>query len=291
MRRGILVCLSALAIVLTVAVRPAGAQSRDERDVRAVLDRVFQTFNSVDEKVAKQVFAEFSATAGPIYPPFLPTASSTAELERHLSEVLAQASARKFQVTSGPNIRVERNLAWAAFTWRSDMTMKDGSQGSYDGRTTLAFRKEGRNWRITHVHSSLPARMPPTASALKQEGQAVIQVERAAWEALKNKDLNALSDYFTENSSLFSQGQAYRTSGRTDLLRGLENWINQGELRSYQMLDPQVEVVGDTAVLTYYFTAVEVRGGKDYNRAGKVSLVFVKQGRKWRVLHEHVSTN
>jgi ketosteroid isomerase-like protein len=291
MRRGILVCFSVLTLGLTVAVRPAGAQSRDERDVRAVLDRVFQTFNSVDEKVAKQVFAEFSATASPIYPPFLPSVGSTAELERHLSEVLAQASARKFQTTSGPNIRVERNLAWAAFTWRSEISMKDGSQASYDGRTTVAFRKEGRNWRITHVHSSLPARMPPSASALKLEGQAVIQVERAAWEALKSKDLNALSDYFSENASRFSQGQAYRTSGRADLLRELENWISQGELRSYQMLDPQVEVVGDTAVLTYYFTVAEVRGGKDYKRAGKVSLVFVKQGGKWRVLHEHVSTN
>jgi ketosteroid isomerase-like protein len=133
--------------------------------------------------------------------------------------------------------------------------------------------------------------MPPSASALKLEGQAVIQVERAAWEALKSKDLNALSDYFSENASRFSQGQAYRTSGRADLLRELENWISQGELRSYQMLDPQVEVVGDTAVLTYYFTVAEVRGGKDYKRAGKVSLVFVKQGGKWRVLHEHVSTN
>jgi ketosteroid isomerase-like protein len=208
-----------------------------------------------------------------------------------MSQMLSQLSARKFQVTSGPNVQVDRNTALATMTWRAEMTMKDGSRAASDGRATVAFRKEGRNWKITHVHSSLPARMPLSASALKEEGQTVIKTERAAWEAVKNKDLNALADYFAENASMFSEGQAYRTSGRAELLRGLENWLSQGELRSYQMLDPQVEVVGETALLTYYFTESGVRAGKDYTRAGKASLVLVKQDGRWRVLHEHVSAN
>lgn len=280
-----------VVIVLAGAARPVEAQSREERDVRAVLDRVLQTFNSVDEKVAKAALAEFSASASPMFPPFISSLGSPSELDRQMSQMLSQLSARKFQVTSGPNVQVDRNLGIATFTWHSEMTMKDGSRNTADGRATVAFRKEGKNWKVTHFHSSLPARMPPSASLLKEEGQAVINTERAAWEAVKNKDLNALSDYFAENASMFSEGQAYRISGRAELQRGLETWVNQTELRSYQMLDPQVDVVGDTALLTYYFTESGVRGGKDYTRAGKVSLVFVKQGGKWRALHEHVSAN
>jgi len=47
------------------------AQSRDERDVRALLDRAFQAANSVDDKLSQQNLTEHSRSGGPFFPPFV----------------------------------------------------------------------------------------------------------------------------------------------------------------------------------------------------------------------------
>jgi ketosteroid isomerase-like protein len=290
MRR--LVFLLMLAVLLAgVAPAPAQAQSRDEEAIRALIDRAFQADSSVDEKVAKQILGDHSSSAGPFFPPFVASLASVAEVEQLVGKALADLSARKVSATSPINVHVDKNLAWAALTWRADMTFKDGTRRSFDGRSTVTFVREGKNWKFAHWHDSLPAPFPLSAAALQGEADAVLQVERNAWEAAKNKQLDALVDYFAEDASVFGGGQAYRLRGKADIMRDVEAWIKQTDLRSYQMLDPEVKVLGDTALLTYYFTESGVRDGKDFSNAGKMTMVFVKQGGKWRVLHEHESVN
>ncbi len=64
-------------------------------------------------------------------------------------------------------------------------------------------------------------------------------------------------------------------TGKADLVRGLAVDMESTELRSYQMLEPQVRILGDTALLTYYFT-------EEGSSAGDGT---------WRALQEHRSTN
>jgi len=288
-----------LVILLTclfVACQVAGtclaqAQTRDEQAIRALIDRAIQADSSVDEKVARQILGDHSSSAGPFFPLYVPSVASVAGVDQLVSQALAAVSARSVSATSPINVRVDKNLAWATLTWRADITFKDGTRRSFDGRSTATFVREGKNWKFAHWHDSLPAQPPPSASELQAEAAAVLQVERNAWEAAKNKQLEALADYFAEEASVFGGGQAYRLRGRADIMRDMEAWIKQTDLQTYQILDPEVKVLGDTALLTYYFTESGVRDGKSYSSAGKMSMVFVKQGGKWRVLHEHESAN
>ena len=71
----------------------------------------------------------------------------------------------------------------------------------------------------------------------------------------------------------------------------MEARFKQGDVLSYQLLDPQVQVLGDAALMTYYYSETGMRDGKSYSNAGKISMVFVKQGGKWRGLHEHIAQN
>lgn len=57
------------------------------------------------------------------------------------------------------------------------------------------------------------------------------------------------------------------------------------------MLDPQVQVFGDTALLTYYYSESGVSNGKEFSSNGKASIVFVSQDGKWKAMHEHLSAN
>ena len=80
-------------------------------------------------------------------------------------------------------------------------------------------------------------------------------------------------------------------TGKANLVRGLAVDMESTELRSYQMLEPQVRVLGDTALLTYYFTEEGFSTGKEFSNAGKISVVFVRRDGTWRALQEHRSTN
>jgi ketosteroid isomerase-like protein len=267
----------------------ARAQSRDERDIRALLDRAFQAASSVDEKVVRQSLSDYNAGAGPFFPPFAANLNTVADVESQMIQTLAQLSARSVSPSGPINIKVDKNLAWATFPWKADMTFKDGTRRGFNGRSTVTFGRDRKNWKFAHWHHSLPAPAPLTGSALQAEADAVLKVERNAWEAAKNKQMDAFTDYFAEDASMFGEGQAYRVRGKPDLMRGLEAWISQNDLRSYQMLEPQVQVEGNTALLTYYFSVAGTRAGKDFSESGKVTMVYVKQDGKWRVLHEHVS--
>jgi uncharacterized protein (TIGR02246 family) len=267
----------------------ARAQSREERDIRAVIDRAIQAASSVDANVVQQSFADYSAGAGPFFPPFAASLNSVADVQAASSRILGQVSARTLTPTGPSNIKVDKNLAWAEFPWKYDLTFKDGTRQSYEGRTTVTFARERKNWKITHWHHSIPASMPLTGAALQAEADAVLKVERDAWEAVKNKNIDALSDYYAEDASMFSEDQAYRIRGKADLVRAMKALIDQIDVASYQMLDPQVQVLGNTALLTYYFSLTGTSGGENFSHSGKISVVFVKQDGKWRVLHDHSS--
>lgn len=281
--------LGLLLITPLVFAGLARAQSREERDIRAVLDRAIQSANSVDMKVVQQSLSDYSSGAGPFFPPFSASLNSVADMESVMTQSLGGLSARSVSPTGPIVIKAEKNTGWATFPWKYDLTFKDGTRHSYEGRSTVTFVRERKNWKIAHWHHSIPAPMPLTGSALQAEADAILKIERDAWEAAKNKQLEALSDYFVEDASMFGEGQAYRVRGKADLMRAMEAWINQNDLTSYQMLDPQVQVVGNTALLTYYFSVTGTSAGKGFTHSGKISMVYVKQDGKWRVLHEHSS--
>ncbi|MFQ5817523.1 MAG: nuclear transport factor 2 family protein [Terriglobia bacterium] len=280
-----------LLIAVIASASALQAQSRDERAVRALLDRLFQAGNSVDIGVVRQTLGEYGRGAGPFYPPFEARLASVAEVEALLGQYLGQVSARSYQPTSPVKVQVDRRSAWATYTWRMDLTFKDGTRRSLAGRTTLTFVKEGRNWRVAHWHSSLPTPLPPTASALQAEEQAILQVVRNGWEAVRTKQMEQIAAFFANAASIFYDDQAYRVQGKQAIVRDFEAWLAQTSLHSYQILDPQVQVLGDTAILTYYFTDSGVTAGKEFTHAGKISVVFTKQDGTWRALHQHISLN
>jgi ketosteroid isomerase-like protein len=280
-----------VAIVLISNVGALKGQSRDEKAVRAIIDRLVQANNSVDEKVARQVLADLDGNGGPFFLPFTAAVDSASGLEPMVTQLLSQLSARTFSITGPLAVHVDKNLGWAAFSWRAEFTFKDGTHDSLEGRTTAAFSRDGKVWKVSHWHSSMPGSFPLTKTALDAEAQAIIQVERNAWDAVKNKQLDKMEDYFADDSSMFVADQAYRVSGKPQIMSNLKGWLSSSDLRSYQLLDPQVRVFGNTALLTYYFSEAGVSGGKDFSEAGKFSVVFVKRDGKWRAVHEHESTN
>lgn len=290
MRRAFLFALS-LSLALLLAGAAASAQSREEREVRALLDRFFAATNTVDARQAQQILADHSRSGGPYFPPFAAALHSLAELEALANQSLAQTASRSYRATGPITVNAVNRMAWAAYPWRLELRLKDGTRIEQEGRATVVFVREGDDWKFAHWHSSVVAPAPRNAAAQEAEADAIIGIEREAWEAIQNRNADALAGYFADGASLFQEGSAYRMTGKANLLRGLTAHMQATQLRSFQLLEPRVEIYGDLALLTYYFTEAGVADGKNFSNAGKSSVVFIKQDGAWRALHEHRSLN
>jgi ketosteroid isomerase-like protein len=283
--------LTLLLGLLLLSAAPVRAQSRDARAVRALIDRLIQASNSVDPAVVRQALGEFSTTAGPLFPPFGDPPASVSDLGARVEQTLAGLAARTLVTTTPVTVDADRRSAWSAFSWRAEYTFKDGTRRAFDGRATLIFAKEGRTWKLKHWHSSLPATVPPTAAAVSAEEEKILTIERAIWEAHRNRDLIPVQRYFADDVSLFEDGQAYRVQGKREVLNNFESWLARSELQHYQLLDPKVVVAGDSALLTYYFTESGLRDGRAFQATGKATTVYVRRDGTWQALHAHFSVN
>ena len=171
------------------------------------------------------------------------------------------------------------------------MVHRDGSQHSLKGRDTLIFAKQGKHWKLRHLHSSLPAIAPPTEVSIQVDAKAILDQEHAIWTALRDQKIDTVETSLDENYSTLQDGQAYRIQGKNAYLSSAGDWIAENELRSFQLLDPKLEILGDTALLTYYYISSGLSHNGPFSHSGKASSVYVRKEGKWLALHHHNTLN
>ena len=110
--------------------------------------------------------------------------------------------------------------------------------------------------------------------------KAIIDMESALWEIVKNKQADAFRKYFADNySGVSSDG----VKGINQEVEGVRNV----DLKDYSLADMKVAFPNkDTAVLTYKVTVHGSFQGQDISGVYYASSVWVKQGGKWlAILH------
>lgn len=67
------------------------------------------------------------------------------------------------------------------------------------------------------------------------------------------------------------------------------NWSgNDGDFR-YDLLEPRLQLYGDTAIVSYTFMLTTARNGNISHRTHNESRVLVKENGDWKVVHVHKS--
>ena len=74
---------------------------------------------------------------------------------------------------------------------------------------------------------------------------------------------------------------AGRIQGREDFLAGFRDFRQNATLQEFREHDHQVDVAGDTAVVTFRYDMVYERSKKRYRATGRDLWVFQKQGESW----------
>jgi hypothetical protein len=74
---------------------------------------------------------------------------------------------------------------------------------------------------------------------------------------------------------------AGKIRGRGEFLAGFHDFCQNATIHEYQEQDQQVDVAGDTAVITFRYEMVYVRSGERYRATGRDLWVFQNEDGAW----------
>ncbi len=116
------------------------------------------------------------------------------------------------------------------------------------------------------------------SQATRAEVSATMQRINQAWLERRPEDLAAL---LHPDMTLVFPGFAGRAEGREAIVAGFADFCGNAIVHEYCDTDHQVDVVSDTAVVSFAYEMVYERSGERSRATGRDLWVFVQQGEEW----------
>ena len=121
----------------------------------------------------------------------------------------------------------------------------------------------------------------------------VMAAARAQWNAQaaggpQSEEMATVADDYTE----FNADYPMRLDGKMANSKLYEASEKGGSKPiAAEMMDPKVQVYGDTAILTYSYAGVsQTKDGKTRADTGKSTRVYARQNGQWKLVHAHFSS-
>jgi ketosteroid isomerase-like protein len=119
--------------------------------------------------------------------------------------------------------------------------------------------------------------------------QGILGIEKAMVGIFNAGKIRQLLDHFHPRVVGFSSTKQERITGRAAMKKTFDYYRQASGRMKYRISKPQVQVFGETAIVTFYW-AVELGSGRPRHVIkGRGSHVFALKNRKWQIVHEHFS--
>ena len=116
----------------------------------------------------------------------------------------------------------------------------------------------------------------------------IIALEKQSFDAWRQKDKAFYAKYWSSEMTEFTPWR--RDLGRRgEMMPSFEEDVEAWKLDELRMIDPEVQVYGDIAILIYKERVSGAYLGRRTEYDGKVTMVYLKQNGRWRGLHYHES--
>jgi len=107
------------------------------------------------------------------------------------------------------------------------------------------------------------------------------------WEAIEKEDVTKYATFIHPDFTQFGETDSILRSGKEREVRGVKNWVAGSDNIHTEMEEPQVNVRGNTAWITYYWADSGINGETSFASRGKSTRIFVKENNKWLCIHGH----
>jgi hypothetical protein len=120
--------------------------------------------------------------------------------------------------------------------------------------------------------------------------------KREVWETLRKLndcwtkgDGKDLVNFFHRNMVAITPTNRSRLEGRDACVASWVGFVSMAKVLHWKELDPQIQIHGDSAVVTYYFDMSFEMGGRTIKMGGRDMFVFVREDGKWWAVADQFS--
>jgi uncharacterized protein (TIGR02246 family) len=117
-----------------------------------------------------------------------------------------------------------------------------------------------------------------TSEAARETVETAMRQINGAWQEGRLHDLLGLVH---PDVVMILPGFAGRVAGRDAFVAGFRDFSENATVRKFHDVDHQVDVIGDTAVVSFGYEMVYERDGGRYRATGRDMWVFERRDRSW----------
>jgi ketosteroid isomerase-like protein len=127
--------------------------------------------------------------------------------------------------------------------------------------------------------------------ATRTSHDEIVMLERAALDRWGKGDPGGFLDLYGRDITYFDPVTATRIDGHQAMVEYYRPWIGKIHIARYEMLNPQVVVNGDMALLTYNLVNYmrDAEGAESVGTQWNSTTVFQRSGGAWKTIHSHWS--
>jgi ketosteroid isomerase-like protein len=120
----------------------------------------------------------------------------------------------------------------------------------------------------------------------KQEVWKVLRALNDAWTKGNPDDLVG---YFHKDMVAIVPAVRQRLEGRDACVASWKGFALSARIHQWSEIDPDIQLFGNTAVVTYYFEMSCEMEGRTVSFTGRDMIVFLKENGTWRVIADQFS--
>ena len=119
----------------------------------------------------------------------------------------------------------------------------------------------------------------------------IVRLERAALDRWGKGDPGGFLELYGADITYFDPTTAARLDGHQAMADYYRPWTGKIQIDRYEMVNPQVVVDGQMALLTYNLVNYirDPQGGESVGSRWNSTTVFQRQGETWKSVHSHWS--
>lgn len=110
------------------------------------------------------------------------------------------------------------------------------------------------------------------------EEQNVINLSKAKWQWMADKNTDSLAVLFHEKAVFVHMGGAWGTEQELNIIKSGGIWYKHAEIH-----EVSVNIIDNTAILLNRINLVAVVGGNEVTNPFEVTEVYVKSGGNWKL--------
>jgi ketosteroid isomerase-like protein len=130
-----------------------------------------------------------------------------------------------------------------------------------------------------------------TTREVGQSADEILRLERAALDRWGSGDPGGFLDLYSNDITYFDPATAARIDGHPAMAEYYRPWIGKIRISRYEILNLQVVIEGDMALLTYNLVNYIVNrdGGESVGSRWNSTTVYQRRGDVWKAIHSHWS--